>query len=54
MKDEIQALFDSYPNFKDCSLQTFDDMKDRADKSLAKILNNTDNSYKELDRLNGL
>jgi len=29
MKEEIKAMFNYYPNFKDCSLQTFDDVKDR-------------------------
>jgi hypothetical protein len=52
MKEQIQAMFENYPNFKDCTLQTFDDVKDRADKSLAKKFINTEDNYKYLDELN--
>lgn len=52
MKEEIKAMFNYYPNFKDCSLQTFDDVKDRKLWNLAKILVNNKENYIELDKLN--
>lgn len=47
---ESLALF--YPRFDECSLQTFDDNRERKDWKLAKIFENKDWNYKYLDDLN--
>lgn len=52
MKPQIQAMLDSYPNFSECNIQTFDDNKERKDKTLAKILSNTESNYNKVEELN--
>jgi hypothetical protein len=49
MKDEIIAMFDSYPNFSECNIQTFDDDKTRKDKTLARIYPNTEENHKKIE-----
>lgn len=48
----IQAMFDEYPRFSECTIQTFDDNKERKDSKLAwKYINNKD-IYPKLEELN--
>lgn len=51
MNIELDTLIESYPNFKQCSLQTFDDWPTK-NTHLARILNNSTSSYKKLEELN--
>jgi len=51
MKEHIQAMFDCYPRFSECNLQTFDDNKERKDGKLARIFPNTEDNYTSLDEL---
>lgn len=41
-----------YPNFLDCSLQTFDDNKERKEPTLARIYENNPDNFKKLKELN--
>lgn len=50
MREWVEAMFESYPNFKDCSLQTFDDSK-IWNQSLARIFENKEDNYTLLDQL---
>jgi hypothetical protein len=52
MKKEYQALLESYPYFKECSIQTFDDDSTRKDLSLAKIFSQNDLDLEKLEQLN--
>jgi len=50
MFDDIKFFLDAYPNWRECSLQTFDDKW--LDKSLAKIFKPTDENIKKALDLN--
>lgn len=41
-----------YPNFLDCSIQTFDDNKERKDQSMARIYENNPDNFKKLKERN--
>jgi len=52
MKIQIEALFEQYPRFADCTIQTFDDNKERKDKTLARLFENKEANYTYLEQLN--
>lgn len=52
MKTEIQVMFENYPRFAECTIQTFDDNKERKDKTLARLFENKQTNYPKIDELN--
>jgi hypothetical protein len=52
MREEIEAMFDCYPRFAECTLQTFDDNKERKDGKLASKMENIAANYTKLEELN--
>jgi hypothetical protein len=52
MKEVIQAMFENYPRFGECTLQTFDDNKERKASILARKFINKEENYPELEELN--
>lgn len=52
MKSIIEALFEHYPRFKECTLQTFDDNKERKEPKLAWKFLNKEENYTKLEDLN--
>jgi len=52
MKDHIQAMFEHYPRFAECTIQTFDDNKGRKDQKLASKIINKEENYARIDELN--
>jgi hypothetical protein len=52
MKAEIQAMLDYYPRFNECTIQTFDDNKERKESKLARLFHNKKENYKDIDLLN--
>jgi len=45
-------MFENYPRFAESTIQTFDDNKERKDKTLARLFENKQNSYHKIDELN--
>lgn len=52
MKPEIQAMLDHYPRFAECTIQTFDDNKERKDQTLARLFVNKESNYQTIEDLN--
>lgn len=52
MKLAIEAMFESYPRFSECTIQTFDDNKERKASYLAKLFENKEDIYPSLEKLN--
>lgn len=51
MNDYYQAMLDNYPNFEQCSIQTFDDTQEKR-SSLARIFENKEDNLVEIQNLN--
>ena len=45
-------MFEIYPRFAECTIQTFDDNKERKNQSLARKIINTEENYQKVDLLN--
>ena len=45
----LQMMRQTYPNFKDCFIQTFDDNTKRKDIKLAKVIRQQDYSEEEMN-----
>ena len=52
MNEFVNAMFEIYPRFAECTIQTFDDNKERKNQSLARKIINTEENYHKVDLLN--
>lgn len=52
MNELVQAMFEVYPRFGECTIQTFDDNKERKDQKLASKIINKEENYSKIDELN--
>jgi hypothetical protein len=52
MKTVIEAMFEEYPRFSECTIQTFDDNKERKQANLARKFVNKKEIYPELEEMN--
>lgn len=52
MRELVESMFNTYPRFSECTIQTFDDNKERKDIKLASKIINKQENYTKIDELN--